>query len=101
ISYRGQQREMMYTLDFSSNQVHGTRLNLIKNVQDPVDVNWVRPFYNEVVDELFAAAQPLAEGYSYSYEAYNPGEEPRRLTVRVVGSDRLPVAGGGSVDAWI
>jgi hypothetical protein len=100
ISFRGGQRDQSYALEFSANRVQGTRRDGAGVVQ-PVDVRWATPIYNEVVDEIFAAAQPLAEGFAYAYDAYNPGEDPRRLTVRVVGSERVPLTPGDSTDAWI
>lgn len=100
ISFRGEQRDQSYTLDFAPSRVRGTRRGGDGAIQQ-VDLQWPTSFYNEVVDEIFAAAQPLAEGFAYAYRAYNPGEDPRRLTVRVVGSERLPVSLGDSVDTWV
>jgi len=100
ISFHGEQQDKSYRLEFTRGRVRGTRRDADGTTHD-VDVQRPTPFYNEVVDEIFAAAQPLTAGYAYTYVAYSPGEDPRPLTVRVVGSERLTLSGGDSVDTWI
>ena len=99
ITYRGSQQGDDFVVDFSRGRAQGTKVAR-DGTRSVIDVT-AEPFFNEVIDEVFAEAQPLSMGFGYSYRAYNPGEPPRLLNVRVTGSEMIPAADGSSIETWV
>jgi hypothetical protein len=65
-----------------------------------VTVSAATSFFNAVAIDLVYASLPWTDGSSFGIPVYNPPRAHFVIELRTVGQERLPLAAGGTIDAW-
>jgi hypothetical protein len=89
------------SLDFDRSGVKGT-MTPAGGAAQPVSATAAEPWFDAGALVLVLRALPLAEGYAAKFPAY--GHEAggaMTVTARVTGSERITLADGTVVDAWV
>ena len=100
ILYRSVLPAQAENFEFSQTSVKGVVAQKDGDVKN-YDVPLEEPVYNAVVISKLIQALPLSNNYASSFRAYNPGKEFFRMKVSVSGSEKVGIANGKSLDAWI
>ncbi|MFN2567200.1 MAG: alpha/beta fold hydrolase, partial [Gemmatimonadaceae bacterium] len=89
------------SLDFDRATVKGT-VTPAGGAAQPVSVTAAEPLFDSGAIDLVVRSLPLAEGYAAVFPAYlHEAGGSVNVTARVTGSERVTLADGTAVDAWV
>lgn len=100
ILYRAVLTTQAENFEFSQTSVKGIVAQKDGDVRN-FDVPLEEPVYNAAVISKLIQALPLSNNYAANFRAYNPGKNFFTMKVSVDGSEKVSIADGKSLDAWI
>jgi hypothetical protein len=100
VIYRSVLTTQAENFEFSQNSVKGVVAQKNGDVKN-YDVPLEEPVYNAAVISKLIQGLPLSNNYAVSFRAYNPGKQFFTMKLSVAGSEKVSIADGRNLDAWI
>ena len=101
IRHRSVNARRTMSLDFRGDSIVGS-ITPAGGTAQAIAIRADTALFDSNAFDLIVRALPLAEGYAVRYPVYLHEEGGKVwVTTRVIGSERMPAAGGTTTDAWV